>query len=335
MTSRLEWNADFDSAQRAARVVALRALEELLDAEDLLVRRDPETVHRFRVALRRLRSWLKVYRPCLDDTLRKRTTRRLRRIAEATTDLRDLDVQLAWLRAERMALGDSRLAAAQWIRSTLKADRKTAWRHFKKARSRQLDVATNSLQRELAHYIVKRDIRRPESDERMRPVSARLLRDQAEALEKAFERIRSADDAKRLHRARIIAKQTRYHLDLLGDSVPEASSLIDELTRFQDIVGDLRDAQLLAHRVSHEVTTIAAQRTALVASELVYRPTGAMDFLRVVTNSPFDTSLALLFARLHDRIAAASRIVVGWLDSGGGARLVAGIRTAAARLDEM
>lgn len=333
-TSRLEWNADTDPAQRAARVIALGALDDVMDAEERVARRAPETVHKFRVGLRQLRSWLRVYRPFLDDTLSRRTRRRLRRIARATTDLRDLDVQLEWLRAERRALGDSRLAAAKWIRSTLKADRKRAWRRFRRVRADKFAGTTSALQHELTHYIVERDIHRTDEDDRMRPVSAQLLREQADALETAFGRVRSADDTKRLHRARIIAKQTRYHLELLGDYAAEAPAVTDELRRFQDIVGDLRDAQLLAHRVSREVTKIAAQRTALVASELVYRPTGPMDFLRVVTNSPFDTSLALLFARLHDRISAASRVVVSWLGSGAATRMVADIRTVAGRLDE-
>jgi CHAD domain-containing protein len=334
MASRLEWNADTDPAQRAARVVALGALDDVMNAEEGVVKRDPESVHKFRVSLRQLRSWLRVYRPWLDDTLRKRTGRRLRRIARATTELRDLDVQIEWLRAERMALGDSRLAAAKWIRSTLRTDRKKAWRRFRKVRTLEFVKATSSLQDDLAHYIVKRDIRRVGEDDRMGPVSAQRLRDQSDALEVAFGRVRSADDTVRLHRARIIAKQTRYNLQLLGPHVPEISALTDDLSRFQDLVGELRDAQLLAHRVSREITRIAAQRTALVASELVYRPTGATNFLRVITSSPFDTSLALLFARLHDRIAAASRMMVSWLESDAAARIVSDIRAAAARLDQ-
>ncbi|HEY5088045.1 MAG TPA: hypothetical protein VII66_11870, partial [Gemmatimonadaceae bacterium] len=106
------------------------------------------------------------------------------------------------------------------------------------------------------------------------------------------------------------------------------SSVADDLARFQDIVGELRDAQLLAHRVAGEVTSIVAERTALVASELVYRPTGVMSFSRVVAESPFDASLSLLFARLHDRISAASRAVSTSLNQNVSGRLVAGIKAA-------
>ena len=322
MTPRLKWDPDTDSGQRAARVVALRALDAVSQARDKIRRRDTRSVHEFRVALRRLRSWVQVYRPSLDDTLRKSTRHRLRSIARATTELRDIDVQIEWLQAERDALGGPRLEAAKWIGSSLEADRKRGWRRFKKILLRDFTRAEHSLRRELTRYVVTRDIRTSEQLSAMRAVSARLLRGQAATLTVAVERIRSADDTKRLHRARIVAKRTRYVLEQLAEHAPEMSSVADDLARFQNIVGELRDAQLLAHRVAHEVTSIATERTALVASELVYRPTGAMDFSRAVSESPFDASLSLLFARLHDRISAAARVVSAALDQDARRRLV-------------
>lgn len=328
MPPRLDWDAETDSAQRAARVVALRALDAVADARGRIRKRDSETVHEFRVALRRLRSWLRQYRPNLDDTLRKRTRRRLGCIAGATTELRDIDVQIDWLRAERRAFGDVRLEAAKWVLTSLKSDRKRAWRRFDRTLTREFPKSEASLRRQLTHYVVTHDIRTPDDVATMRVVTTQSLREQAEALSSAFERIRSADDTRRLHRARIIAKRARYVIEALGDHAPELSAVADDLHRFQDLVGELRDAQLLAHRVTREVTSIAAERTALVASELVYRPTGPMDFSRVVADSPFDASLSLLFARLRDRISAASRAASGTLDPAAEQRLVAGIETA-------
>lgn len=331
MTPRLHWDANTDGAQRAARVVALRALDDLADAYDKIRRRDADSIHDFRVALRRLRSWMRLYRPCLDDTVRRRTRRRLSRIADATRDLRDLDVQLAWLRSERNALGDSRLEAATWIIAELKRDRKPAWRKFRKEARRDFRRTVQALRNDLRHYVTVHDVRDGESVPSMRTVTASLLGDQATALAVAFTRIRSADDARRLHRARILAKRARYVLDALSAQAPELSSVADDLARFQDVVGELRDAQLLAHRVAREVTSIAAERTALVASELVYRPSGGMDFARVTAESPFDASLSLLFARLHDRISAAERGVTASLLPDASARLVASLENSARR----
>lgn len=307
MTERLKWDADTDSAQRASRVVALHALDAVVAARSKIRKRDVESIHNFRVQLRRLRSWMHVYRPCLDDTTSGRTRRRLANIALATTELRDLDVQLEWLRAESDALGESRSEAAIWICDSLKVDRKRAWGVFRKVLAREFSRSERSLRKELTHYIVRRDVRSDEQTARMRTKTAALLHEQATALTTALNRIRSADDTKRLHRARIIAKRIRYILEALAPQSIGLPGVAEDLAHFQDTVGELRDAQLLAHRVTHEITRVVAERTALLISELVYRPTGATDFTRVVGESPFDSSLSLLIARLHDRIAVASR----------------------------
>ncbi|MEO7103115.1 MAG: CHAD domain-containing protein [Gemmatimonadaceae bacterium] len=309
MKHRLEWDPESDSGQRAARVVALRILDSVADAHDSIRKKDPESIHDFRIELRRLRSWLRSYRASVNDTVRRRTIRSLRRISRATTQLRDLDVQLAWLRAETSALGEARLEAAKWVIASLRADRKVAWRKFRRIRERKYARAERDLRKQLSHYIERHKVDSERPPISMRLTTAKSLETQAIALSAALARIRSADDARRLHRARIAAKRARYVLEATHPELTVEPAVARDLARFQNSVGELRDAQLLAHRVAREVTTVAAERTALVASELVYQPRGAMDFSRVVDESPFDASLALLFARLHDRIAAASLAV--------------------------
>jgi CHAD domain-containing protein len=268
-----------------------------------------------------------MYRPVLDDTLTRRSRRRLHRLARATTRLRDIDVQIQWLHAERKALGESRLEAAKWIVLSLKSDRRRAWGRFRRTLEREFPKTEKVLRRQLTQYVVRRDVRTDDSVTSIRTVAAQALGEQADALGSAFKRIRSADDTKRLHRARIIAKRMRYVLEAIAEKVPGADGVAGDLHRFQDIVGELRDAQLLAHRVTREVTSIAAERTALVASELVYRPAGPMDFSRVIADTPFDASLSLLFARLRDRISAASRAVSAALETASAQRLVRGVET--------
>ena len=307
MKHQLDWDPDSDSAQRAARVVALRILDAVADAHDSIRKKDPESIHAFRIELRRLRSWLRTYRTSLHDTVRRRTIRSLGRIARATTELRDLDVQLAWLRSETSALGEGRLEAARWVVASIRTDRKAAWRTFDRILGRKYVQVERDLRKQLAHYVERHKLNSTKPPVSMGRITAKALQTQATALSASLARIRSADDAGRLHKARIAAKRTRYALEAIRPELSVEPAVVTDLERFQDSVGELRDAQLLAHRVAREVTAVAAERTALVASELVYQPRGAMDFSRVVEESPFDASLALLFARLHDRIAAASR----------------------------
>lgn len=309
MIDRLDWNPTSDAAQRASRIIALGLLDTLVDKSDRIRKRDAESVHAFRTELRKLRAWLNVYRPCLSDTVGSRIHRRLRDLATATRQLRDIDVQIAWLRAERRALGTERLMAARWVIASLKTERKRAWKRFRKARARQFSRLESDLRDALSHYVIRREIWASESVTTMHSATAQLLALEAANLAGVLARIRSADDTRRLHRGRIAARRVRYVLEALGAHSPAMPGVVDDLGRFQDVVGELRDAQLLAHRVSREVTTVVSERTALVASELVYRPVAGMDFSRVMNESPFDASLALLFARLHDRIAVAARAV--------------------------
>jgi CHAD domain-containing protein len=55
-------------AEEAARLIALAQVEELRDARDrLAIPGDPEALHDFRVALRRLRTTLRVFWRQLDE----------------------------------------------------------------------------------------------------------------------------------------------------------------------------------------------------------------------------------------------------------------------------
>ena len=328
MTPRLKWTLDSDIAQRAARVVALHALAAVEESSERVRREDPDSLHEFRVSLRRLRSWLHFFRPALDDTLRKRTRRRLGHIMRATSAVRDLDVQIAWLKAECTALGAERLEAARWIVRGLEQDRRAEWRRFKKVFKGDFRRTAELLESELVEYVVTRDVRRHDTDPTMRRTTERALHHETRALSAALGRIRSADDTGRLHKARIIAKRARYVLEALSGQAAEADGAAEDLHRFQDTVGELCDAQLLAHRVTREITAVAAERTALVTSELVYYPTGPMDFGRVVAESPFDASLSLLLARLRDRIAAASRTVTLALEDASATGLLARLESA-------
>ncbi|HWP72085.1 MAG TPA: CHAD domain-containing protein, partial [Gemmatimonadaceae bacterium] len=59
-----------DTAPRSARLIALTLIEDLAhERERLSVAKDSETLHDFRVALRRLRSWLRALSPSLEGSL--------------------------------------------------------------------------------------------------------------------------------------------------------------------------------------------------------------------------------------------------------------------------
>ncbi|HLG06148.1 MAG TPA: CHAD domain-containing protein, partial [Gemmatimonadales bacterium] len=79
---------------------------------------DPEAVHNYRVALRRLRTLLRAFRPWL-PSIAPGVRRRLRRLMRGTSEPRNLEVLLAWVAAETGALTARQQVGAQWFASRL------------------------------------------------------------------------------------------------------------------------------------------------------------------------------------------------------------------------
>jgi CHAD domain-containing protein len=84
-------------AEAAARVVATRADEVFEQAGGVLDVTDIERVHDMRVATRRLRAALEVFRPCFPGAELKATLREVKAIADALGERRDRDVTIAAL----------------------------------------------------------------------------------------------------------------------------------------------------------------------------------------------------------------------------------------------
>jgi CHAD domain-containing protein len=88
---------DMPYAAAAARVVAIRAEEVVELSGGVLDVADIERVHDMRVATRRLRAALEVFRPCFPRDEFKATLREVKEIADALGERRDRDVTIAAL----------------------------------------------------------------------------------------------------------------------------------------------------------------------------------------------------------------------------------------------
>src|SRR6478736_6161140 len=103
-------------ARPAALVVlqcAIAMIDEARDSAIILLHArddDPDAVHDFRVAVRRLRSWLQLWGDELDVVVSRKQRRRIRELAHATGPARDLQVHLEWLRGEEASATGRALA---------------------------------------------------------------------------------------------------------------------------------------------------------------------------------------------------------------------------------
>ena len=90
-------NGDVPYAIAAARVVRVRSDELVEHSRDVLDMGAIERVHDMRVATRRLRAALEVFKPCFPKDQHKAALREVKAIADALGERRDRDVTVAAL----------------------------------------------------------------------------------------------------------------------------------------------------------------------------------------------------------------------------------------------
>lgn len=232
LKSRPRWLAA--AAGVTAADIALRHLDAALKARRRLKRdTDPEALHDFRVALRRLRSVLRAYRPWL-DAVPKKLRRRLREIARATSAGRDAEVCLAWLEEQKDAAGPG----YDRFRTRLERLRDDAYSHVRADVLAAFADVEPRLRRRL------KDIRRgkPAAKTSYAAATAERLREHAARVAADLARIESVADTATIHDARIQAKRLRYLLEPLADAaLPAARATVKDLKAFQDETGLLCD----------------------------------------------------------------------------------------------
>jgi len=243
-----------ESTDRSVRLVALGHLADATAAHSRLAKQsDDEALHDFRVALRRLRSWERAFRPYLRDDLGGKLRRRLRDLAHDTGDSRDLEVHLAWLADQRRSLGRRQRAGLDWLIAELDRRKDDADRVLAKDVDGRFTRLEIKLTRALESY---RERLRLHKDGRATPLPvfaealAPRVRAAARELERHLGHVRTERDVREGHEARIAAKRLRYLLEPVIRIVPGTADIVDRLKDLQDVLGDLHDAQVFGAEIS-------------------------------------------------------------------------------------
>lgn len=244
------------SASVGARAVVLAMLAEAVDAA---VRAgdasDDEALHDFRVALRRLRSTLRAWRPTLGSSLRDRDLRRVRDAARATNAARDAEVLGGWVSEAQEHLAEAHRKAADWLAARLERRRRHVLGRGVAGSVKEFLRRAPRLARRLAAEDPA------VASEPFGLSLAALLRTQAEALTGALARASSPPDAARAHQARIEGKRLRYLLEPLHETPGlEARSAVKALKRMQDALGALNDARVAGAELARTRVEAAAER---------------------------------------------------------------------------
>ncbi|MGB5545888.1 MAG: CHAD domain-containing protein [Polyangiales bacterium] len=226
--------------------MALKSLSAARKAERRLDDRfDREALHDFRVAIRRLRSQLRAYRPQLETAVRSKDRKRLRAIQQATGGGREAEVALEWLAKQHADLEPAHLAGLNWL-STLLLERRRSC-------AEALDAELRTNFRRTAEKLEERlAVMRSEQNllsEQPHVTFARTLANQIEAhatdLLVSLGQIASMEHIEQLHEARIVAKRIRYLLEPVRAYVDGAQSVVKRSKRLQELLGDLNDVHVL------------------------------------------------------------------------------------------
>jgi CHAD domain-containing protein len=250
-------------ARRAAPAIEhvrtyFRAQLAELERTDPLIRssEDPEAVHDFRVAIRRLRSALRTARVLFDSEWVDDLRAELRWLANEFSTLRDLDVLLGGLRRDAGR-------EATPVLKLLEAERR---------RARKRALRTLSSER----YLVLLDRLAAAVDAPPTRASELSLED---AVAREFRKLRRVakklgpkSTAEAVHNARIRAKRARYTAELAEPVVGNrARRYFTASKRFQDVVGAHQDAVAAEERIRGVLERSKSLETAFAAGRLAER----------------------------------------------------------------
>jgi len=253
---RIELEHDW-SAERALQAILRDNLEMLLGNRDCALHGEgPDGIHQARVALRRLRSALSLFRDCLlDDATSAWLRSELKWLAGALAPARDWDVFLGdSLPAAHAAFdeGDEQLAA---IRRAAEARRTAGYR---KTAAVLDSTRTTRLLLRLGQWLEGREWRR-DCDKQTRArqraplheLASHLLQQCWKKLQRHAHRFATLDAAGR-HTLRIRTKKMRYACDFFSSLYPDKRSqrMRDPLTRLQDALGQLNDIAVTEQRIA-------------------------------------------------------------------------------------
>jgi CHAD domain-containing protein len=203
-----------------------------------------EDVHDFRVAVRRLRSWLRACEPLLADDVPRSLRNGLRKLARRAGRARDAQVQWQWLSALPVPHTAGAGRAATWFAARRAADFAGEYE--------QLKQLVGSRWPDLSAALTEALLERAAPANTPAALTAHLgavIAHHATAAQRALDRIEHSTQVREIHRARIQVKRLRYVVEAVGAPAPAILAALKTLRRLQDLLGEVHDAHVLTARV--------------------------------------------------------------------------------------
>ena len=208
---------------------------------------DPEGVHAMRVAIRRMRAAMSVFREVL-PVRAQRLRDEFKWLAGVLGDVRDLDVQLEQAAEWGSGLPGEDRAALGPLVATLKerraAARSAMLHHLDSRRSERMMAG-------MSEMLVRGPLRRSRASRTPALVAGpELVRRRFRKVRKAGDDLDEDSPAEDLHALRIRVKRLRYAVEFLGPLHPKRSKrFVRRLVAIQDNLGELQDARVATDHI--------------------------------------------------------------------------------------
>jgi CHAD domain-containing protein len=212
---------------------------------------DSEGVHQARVGLRRLRSDMRTFGELLDQDQLEPLREELGRVSHELGAVRDLDVLLAKLRADRQQLDPGDRPGADELLAGLAGQRTEAYGRLREAmRSPRYATPLQAV----AKFAVEPPFGSPDAQLDAADIVPALVRRPLRRLRREVDQLRGAPDDAELHRLRILVKRLRYATDVAAPLAGKpARHAVRALRELQDVLGDHNDACVAVSRL-HELS---------------------------------------------------------------------------------
>ncbi|MFL5461126.1 MAG: CHAD domain-containing protein [Gemmatimonadales bacterium] len=289
------------SAQEASRLLSLSCLDQIDSAHARLGDQlDQEALHDFRVGIRRLRSAIRAYRSELEGSVSGKMRRRLRDLARATNDGRDVEVQLAWLGKQSPLLGPDDIAGFYWLVGRLEDRKQKTHERAVADVARRYQKVAAMLRRGLGILRIELQTAQGQRPATFREVTGALAERQVQRLREDLGRIQGAGDAEQAHRTRISVKRLRYLMEPVARGNRRAGALIRRFKEAQDLLGEHHDMHVFS-------SGIASFREGVSASKFSGLEPGLTTLARLADDAgtaAFDRFQSIWGGELGSRILA-------------------------------
>lgn len=248
--------------EEASRILALRFLGDVANAAPrVLDPEDGEGLHAFRVALRRLRSIARAYKPWIKSSVSKKRSQKLGKIARSTNEGRDAEVLLEWLTNERKLLPPRQRKVLDSLTADLEVRKAEAYGRPAARSVAAFSAIADELRERLSTYDAVVRVGEVHASPTLANVLAELLLEGADDLETKLNNVHSHHEREAGHEARIAAKRLRYLIESLSAELPASVPVVKTLKELQDHFGSLHDLHVLGLEIASRASSLeGAQR---------------------------------------------------------------------------